>query len=289
MAGSELTQRIAVAGVGIPCGVLVIYFGAWSLGILLSVVAAVGALEVYRIAEATGGHPFRSLGMIAAALLVLSAAWSEGLACWAVPAVASVMILGLVALVGALFLRKTADGPLASVATTVLGAVYVGLSLSFAVHLRRFPGVSDGGRGWEGALILIFPLAVTWAGDSAAYFSGRLWGRTKLLPEVSPGKTVAGSVGQLLAALLTAALFGSLLINVHSGVVLPLWSAAAIGIVIGVVAQIGDLAESLLKREAGLKDSGTLFPGHGGVLDRFDSILFTVPVTYVLLLFLLQR
>ena len=288
MDGNDLGRRLAVAGVGIPCGVLVIYLGVWSVAVVLSIVAAIGVREVYLIAAASGWRPFQSLGIAASALLVLSAAWTGGLAVWSIAAVIIVLGLGLVALASAVFSRGLGDRPLASVATTVFGAVYVGGTLSFAVHLRGFPGMTDGGAGWDGALILIFPLTVTWAGDAVAYFSGRRWGRTKLLPSVSPGKTVAGAAGGLLGAMATATLFAGFLINPHSGAMLPLLSAAGVGLIVGCVSQVGDLAESLLKREARVKDSGTLFPGHGGVLDRFDSIFFSLPLTYALLHFLLE-
>ncbi len=288
MDGNDLGRRLMVAGVGIPCGVMVVYLGVWSVGVVLSIVAAIGVREVYLIAGASGGRPFQSLGIIASALLVLSAALTAQLAVWSIAAVTIVLGLSLVALVSAVFCRGPADRPLASVATTVLGVVYVGVTLSFAVHLRGFPGVADGGIGWDGALILIFPLTVTWVGDSVAYFSGHRWGRTKLLPSVSPGKTVAGAIGGLLGAMVTATLFAGFLINPHSGALLPWLSAALVGLIVGCVSQVGDLAESLLKREACVKDSGTLFPGHGGVLDRFDSIFFSLPVTYALFHFLLE-
>jgi phosphatidate cytidylyltransferase len=217
-------------------------------------------------------------------LLVLLAGWAGGFSAWSALAIATLVGLTLIALAGSVFFRMPDDGPLASVAVTVLAPVYVGGTLAFGVHLRGLPGVSDGSLGWDGAIVLIFPLVVTWVGDSAAYFSGRRWGRTKLLPAVSPGKTVAGAVGGLLGAVIAAAVYSTLLINPHTSMILSWASAAILGLLLGGIAQVGDLAESLLKREAGVKDSGTLLPGHGGLLDRFDSVLFTLPVTYALLL-----
>jgi phosphatidate cytidylyltransferase len=116
----------------------------------------------------------------------------------------------------------------------------------------------------------------TWAGDSAAYLAGRAFGRHKLAPVVSPGKTIEGALGGLLAAVLvSAAVFGM------SGA-LPIWAGALVGGVIGVCGQIGDLSESFLKRQAGVKDSGNLIPGHGGMLDRVDALLFAFPAALLM-------
>jgi phosphatidate cytidylyltransferase len=193
------------------------------------------------------------------------------------------VILLLATLGSAVFFRGPSGQPLASVAVTLLGPLYLGVTLGFAVLLRAFPGISDGEPGWSGALVGIFPLTVTWVGDTFAYFVGHRWGRKKLIPSVSPGKTVAGGIGGLVGSIVTAVAFSELLLNPYSGTGLSLAAAGALGLVIGAVGQVGDLAESLLKRGAGVKDSGALFPGHGGVLDRFDSVLFALPATYVLL------
>lgn len=278
-----------MAAVGVPFGVAVIYWGVWPVAVIMSAVAAIGAWEVFRIAEASGWRPFRLLGLATAVLLVVSAGWSAGTAGWSGWAGAITLALTLAGLAGAVFWRGPGAQPFAAVAATLLGAVYLGGTLGFAVRLRAFPGAHGGGAGWEGALVLIFPMTITWIGDTAAYFAGHRWGRVKLIPSVSPGKTVAGGIGGLVGAVLAAVLFAALLLKPYAGVRLSPISAAVVGVIVGAVAQVGDLAESLLKREAGVKDSGTLFPGHGGVLDRFDSILFALPVAYLLLTLLQSR
>jgi len=283
MALGDLGRRVAVAAVGIPFGVAVTWAGAGAVAIVMGVVALVGAAEVYRIAEARGWKPFRWIGVPASGLLVLVAAWSETFQVWAALAWVVLLLVTLGGLVGAVFLRGSSGSPLPAVATTLFGVLYVGATLSFAVHLRMLPGTGGGAPGWEGALVLVFPLAVTWIGDSGAYFAGHRWGRRKLLPGVSPGKTVEGGIGGLLGATAGAVLFSHFLLGPWSGLELPILSAALLGLLIGAVAQVADLSESLLKREAGLKDSGTILPGHGGVLDRFDAVFFTLPVTYLLL------
>jgi phosphatidate cytidylyltransferase len=124
---------------------------------------------------------------------------------------------------------------------------------------------------------VFFPLVVTWVGDTAAMFGGRLMGGPRLAPTVSPGKTRSGSAAGVVGGLLVAPLFGSWIFP-RVGLEIPMWQLVAIAAVLSVIGQIGDLVESLFKREAGVKDSSHLIPGHGGVLDRFDSLYFVVPV-----------
>ena len=288
MALGDLGRRVTVAAIGIPFGVAITYVGALAVAIVMAVVALVGAAEVYRITEARGWRPFRWIGIPTAGILVLMAAWVDTFQLWAAWAWAALLLATLGGLIGAVFLRGPAGSPLPAVATTLFGILYVGATLSFAVHLRMLPVSGGGAPGWSGALVLIFPLAVTWIGDSGAYFAGHRWGRRKLLPSVSPGKTIEGGIGGLLGATAGAVLFSLLLLNPWSGVELSIEYAALFGLLIGAVAQVADLAESLLKREAGVKDSGTLLPGHGGVLDRFDAVFFTLPVTYFLLPWLVR-
>jgi phosphatidate cytidylyltransferase len=167
----------------------------------------------------------------------------------------------------------------------VAGFVYGGGTLAFGLLLRSLPeGVGGGPLGlrWEGAFVVMFPLIVTWVGDSGAYFMGRRFGRRKLIPAVSPGKSVEGAWGGLAAAGVAAVLLHVLVLRTIPGLGLSLPVTAAIGLLLGVAAQVGDLAESVLKREAGVKDSGALLPGHGGILDRFDAVLFNLPLCWLL-------
>lgn len=130
---------------------------------------------------------------------------------------------------------------------------------------------------------MLFPLWVTWSGDSAAYFFGKRFGRRKLAPRVSPGKTVEGGLAGVVGSIVAGALAGLLMGSYENFPVGP-FAGGLIGMALSVAGQLGDLAESVLKREAGVKDSGTLLPGHGGALDRFDALFFTVPLTYGLVL-----
>jgi phosphatidate cytidylyltransferase len=150
---------------------------------------------------------------------------------------------------------------------SVLALVYIFLAWRWAYDLRAID------RYW-----LLYALAINWVGDIAAFYTGRTFGRHKLAPRVSPGKSWEGAAGSLAATVAGGVAYGQLI-----GLPLPPWQFAALSAVANVAGQVGDLAESALKRGAGVKDSGTLLPGHGGFLDRLDSSLFTLPVVYFFL------
>lgn len=285
MALSELGRRWIVASVGIPLAVLLVYAGGWTLAALLAAVAALGARELYRLAQRGDVAPLGWLGVPAAAFLVLLAAPDPTF-----PAVAFLSWILVVCLVaGALavtiWVRGPEGEPLASAAVTVAGVLYTGGTLSFGVLLRHLvpPGTEAAALSpWSGTLLFCWVLAVTWAGDSAAYFAGRRWGRAKLLPRVSPGKTVVGGVAGLAGSVAMGALWAGFGAPWLAPFGLSPWAGGLLGGVLGFLAQVGDLTESVLKREAGVKDSGAILPGHGGILDRFDALFFTIPGGYVL-------
>jgi len=262
----------------------VMWVGGWPFALFLALLAAVGTSETYGLARARGRRPFAWIGIPASVLLVLSAQASGSFEGWVVQAWTVVLLATLGSLVLALFWRGPEGDPLLAVGTTVFGLLYVGATLPFALHLRSFPSGTGEGAGWEGTFLVIFVLLVTWLGDASAYFGGRALGRRKLLPSVSPAKTVEGALAGLLGSMGGAALSCAFLLPIlGGGLPLSVGAASLLGLLIGGVAQLGDLAESLLKREAGVKDSGRILPGHGGVLDRFDAVLFTLPLTYALL------
>jgi phosphatidate cytidylyltransferase len=282
---SELGKRVGVAAVGIPLAILLLYIGGWPLALVLALLAAGGALELYRMARVRGIEPFDALGAALAAVFVLLAQAAPGARAelsWLLLIAATLLFAAL-----AIFRRGVARQPFGAIATTVLGAVFVGGAMAYGMALRNlgsdwtWGGASDAlASATGGAILLATPLALTWFGDTFAYFGGRAWGKRKLIPAVSPGKTVAGALSSLAGTVLIGALYAWLIFGVWLGVPLSLVAGAVLGLLVSITAQIGDLAESLLKREAGVKDSGHLLPGHGGILDRFDALLFTLPVTY---------
>jgi phosphatidate cytidylyltransferase len=195
----------------------------------------------------------------------------------------------LVILAIALFVRGASGKPLGAAASTVFGVIYTGGMLSFAYAIRYHPYVIEsvrvplGGLAvTAGGLLLLLPVLLTWASDIGAFFVGRALGKRKLMPSVSPGKTVAGAVGGLAATVLVGWLYARFVLTPSTQLAFVRGGIVGFSLLVSVAAQIGDLVESLLKREAGMKDSSHIIPGHGGVLDRFDSLLFVLPVAYIL-------
>jgi phosphatidate cytidylyltransferase len=200
----------------------------------------------------------------------------------------AVAVVGVAFLFLALAMRReplSAGFPAAAAAT--FGFVYVAIPLAMLVQLRQ--------QG-SGAFLILYILIVVWMGDTVAFYTGRALGRHKLAPRVSPGKTWEGTAGSLLGAIVCGTLVFAYSRPISSGLISaglltpaqaylppqmpPLWHFAALSAAINIAAQIGDLAESLLKRGAGVKDSGTILPGHGGMLDRIDALLFAAPVLW---------
>ncbi len=286
MSPGELAKRVAVAAVGIPLALLLIFLGGWPLTVFLAVISGLAAREFYGLGAAREIRALEKLGILGAVGLVLLAGAHlsfSGAAPWGM---ALLVTLLLSAAAGAIWVRWPGGNPMLAVPLTLAGALYTGGTLSFAVYLRHLPDFSEPlarGGAFQGPLLLVLPLAVTWASDSAAYFFGHAFGNRKLIPSVSPGKTVVGGMAGLLTAIFTGALIAGVFLQLSPNPWLSLGLGAGMGLLLGVTAQMGDLVESVLKREAGVKDSSDLLPGHGGILDRFDATFFTLPVAYGLL------
>jgi phosphatidate cytidylyltransferase len=288
---SELAKRWAVAVVAVPTVLLLLYLGGWPIAILVAVFAGFGAWECYRLADRVDVAALDGLGVASAAALVLMAAWRPTFVGFAPPALTLVGVLTMVGLVVAMRARGPARKPLEVVAITVFGALYAGLSLAFVPLLHALPtldgwgGVNTG--SWGGMWVVGLPLAATWIGDAVALYAGRAWGHGGLAPSISPKKSWVGVWAGLAGAGVAGALWFVVARAFLPG--LPIQGpvvAALVGVLLGVGAILGDLAESLLKREAGVKDSGALIPGHGGVLDRLDALTFTLPAAYAALVLL---
>lgn len=284
MISPELRNRILVAALGIPLALSAVHFGGWILAAVLSFVAAVAAREFYSLTSDPAGRPFRWLGIPASVLLVVLAALEPDFRRWADHAFVLLLLLGLVSYGAAIF-DKRVQRALVSAASTVAGALYTGGTLAFGIFIRSLPEVRGTfpAQPAEGFTLLLLPVLVTWAGDTCAYFAGRRFGRRRLAPRISPGKTVEGGIAGLLGAVATGFALGFLLDGSRNFPIEPA-VAALIGLLLGIAGQFGDLAESRLKREAGVKDSGDILPGHGGMLDRFDALFLAIPLAYGLIL-----
>lgn len=274
---NELARRAVVALIGAPIALGIIWLGGAPLATLAGALSGIAAWEYYRIARDGGTTPMSVVGIVLSAMIPL-AVHAQQLGVFAVPLVVWILV-PLFVLALSIWARGVDGKPLGAAATTIFGALYTGGTLSYIYALRYF-GYAVGDTA--GALVVIMPVVLTWASDTGAYFTGRLVGGPKLIPSVSPAKTISGAVGAVVATVGACAAFVHYLLKPQAQLAFSPTGLVIFAVCISVTAQIGDLTESLLKREAGVKDSGTLFPGHGGVLDRLDSLFFVLPVTYAL-------
>jgi phosphatidate cytidylyltransferase len=289
MAG-ELAKRVAVAAIGIPFAIFIIYIGGWPLAILLALIAALGAFEFIRIARLKDVFPQPVVTVAGALAFVLVAAmFSYPLALVAMWWLTTALVVIAAAVV--IWTRGVAGRPLASAAATVFGALLTGGTVSYAILLRNllhsYPSPLD--TPAAGLAVVAFPLAVTWLNDTFAYFGGKTFGKHKLIPRISPGKTVEGTIAGLAGSIITTILYTKFVFVDWLGLPFGVGYAILAAVALSAAAVIGDLAESLIKREAGVKDSGALLPGHGGVLDRFDALYFTLPTAYFLLVAIVMQ
>lgn len=279
---SNLVRRVGFAAVAIPIALGVVWYGGLALAFLLAVAGALGTRELFGLAERREIRPATTIGLVSAATIApvtyatLAAPDVRAIVVSAWPYAAGLWLMLI--LTWALAARAPGERPLEAAAITVLAVAYTGALPAFAVAIRH------GGyplRSWAGAWLVFFPLVVTWVCDTAAMFGGRAFGGPKLAPTVSPGKTRSGAIAGVIGGMAVAPIFAALIFP-RVGIALPLSELLVIAAVLSVVGQAGDLAESLFKREAGVKDSSNLIPGHGGVLDRLDSLYFVVPAAAAL-------
>ena len=274
---SALAKRIVSALVAAPVALIIIYLGGLPLAAFLAAVSAGCAWEFYRLAAAGGVEPLDPVGIPLAGavpLVVYAAAVGLYRPSLVVPAVVMLVILAAV-----IWARGPQRRPLGAVAATVMGILYTGCLLSFGYALREHP-YAVGQRA--GTALVAFPLVLTWASDIGAFFVGRAVGGPKLIPSVSPGKTISGALGGLAATVVVSWLYVRFALAPVALLTMTIPATILFGVLISISAQIGDLVESLLKREANVKDSSHLIPGHGGLLDRLDSLLFVLPMAYLL-------
>jgi phosphatidate cytidylyltransferase len=274
---SELTRRIIFAVIAAPASVGIVYMGDWALTIVLSVLAALAAWELFRMAREAGANPLEPAGIALAALIPIGVhAQRHGFYTLSLTALVAIALL---LFASTIWFRGPGGRPLSAVSITTFGVLYAGL-FAYIYALRYHDYAVGAGAG---TILVFLPILLTWATDVGAYAFGRTLGKKKLIPSVSPGKTVEGAVGGLGLAIVICLLYVRFLLMPYGHLGLTIQGAILFGIVVSVAAQTGDLAESLLKREAGVKDSSRIIPGHGGILDRFDSLLFVLPIAFLLL------
>jgi len=271
---SPAWKRIASSIVLIPFFVWVTTGApAWVFQLLVVAASAVACRELARMFERTGRPIATWLTVGVGAALTASFATSlytglgiNGHAVRWMPTPELALLVG-VGLICSAPLWSSGRPLVESTANTLFGAIYIGWLLGYAIWLQ--------GRA-DGPQLVLFLVGVTWAGESAAYLVGSSVGRRRLAPVLSPGKTVEGAIAQVIVSIAAALALGFWLLPACG-----LLGAAGAGVVLGVIGQVGDLAESAIKRSIGTKDTGDLIPGHGGMLDRIDSLLFNAPALYL--------
>ncbi len=261
-----LKQRVITGAVGVPLVILAIWFGEpWPwFTLLIAAATLAGTYEFYNMANFDRREPLIYLGLLWALALVLNPHYRN-------PDILPIVITAtmLISLIWLLH-RPLKERKFRDWAWIIVGALYVGWMLSYWLTLR---GLEDG-RNW-----VYLAMLTTFANDTGAYFIGRARGKHKLAPAISVGKTWEGAIGGLICAILGAMVIVTVL-NLISPFTFKYWQIVLLGFVVSLFAQLGDLVESLLKRNMGVKESGNLLPGHGGILDRFDSLIFVGAVVY---------
>ncbi len=259
----SLLLRILTAAVGIPTILILLWFGGWVVFGAIAIIIGWASFEMHRMLTGAGMRPL-SLFSLALSLNFLAAA---SFPTWRLSLIeGGISILLLVSLTWLLLARKTLDGSLVDWALTMAVPFYIGWPLSFFLRLRGSEAGFSQGFWWT-----LVVLGGVWAYDSAAFFTGAYLGRHKLATPASPSKTWEGVIGGIIGAVAVTLLITRTL-NI------PFYHAIILGVLISIAGQIGDLAESLIKRQTHVKDSSHLIPGHGGILDRIDSQLFGILV-----------
>jgi phosphatidate cytidylyltransferase len=286
---SNLTLRLLTAGVLAPWIIWVCWTGGWPYVATVIFLVVIGTQEFYGFIEEKGATPQRTLGLVGVVALPIVA--YVGDAFWATSLMTLVLLGALILQLAQAEIREA----IVSVSATFFGVVYVGWLLSHAVFVRfigdeltyRYGAAAEAIPADVGIFFMLLCLTAAVLCDTGAFFVGRRLGRRKLAPTISPNKTVEGAIGGIVVGAL-----GAVLVKLFFDAFVPgdlardfsVTAAALFGLVIAPVSILGDLIESILKRDARRKEAGFVLPGVGGILDRIDSALFAIPVTYYLLL-----
>ncbi len=267
-----LSQRVKAALIFVPLVLIMIYLGGWVYNLFFAAVLLVAAFEYARLFKAMGTHPSLVLMLVGVALFIVQR--------WLLPVYFVSILISIVILLAAVTAlvqyERGDDKAALNFGITLSGIFYLGWIGSFLFELRALPD----GLGW-----VLTALPAVWLADSGAYFIGRWLGKAKMTPRLSPNKSWAGIGG----AILFGTVFGALLVLLWRSVGwlpvgTPLWQGMMIGLVVAVVSPVGDLLISLFKRTAGVKDTGNIIPGHGGILDRIDTWIWAALLGYYLVL-----
>ncbi|MFI5253519.1 MAG: phosphatidate cytidylyltransferase [Bacteroidota bacterium] len=305
-------QRIITAAIAIPIILFICMQGGWFFFIFIALASAFALKEFYSLVQTKGAKPMVTLGVISGVFvncsfyvtkLHIMIAGLLGVSGVPFPTSAQFLLITLlisIAVFGLVELFRNNGSAILNLSTTIMGVLYIPLFFGAFIGIRElfipldfpmmrfFPNPNfetsvlniETAYRWGGVTVISI-FAIIWICDSAAYYGGMLTGKHKLFPRVSPNKSWEGAMFGFIFAIGTAVAAKALVLPY-----LNYGEAIVIGIIVGTIGQMGDLVESLIKRDAGVKDSSNLIPGHGGVLDRFDSLLFVAPIVYLYLDFI---
>jgi phosphatidate cytidylyltransferase len=274
---SSILLRLIASFVFIPCLYIITKAGGYYFLALMDIVILIGIWEFYSMMEWKGIRPYKGIGCLCGLVLSWYFYIQNG-------TYANLFLtLALIGIMSLELTRRDNKTAIYHISTTVLGVIYIAFLGSHLVLLREFP--NEAGLDYNlGSSLVFLAFLVTWSGDTLAYTVGKSIGRHPLLPRISGKKTVEGSAGCVAGSLL-----GGVVAKYSFAPFLELWQALTIGAMAALIGQLGDLVESMIKRDAEIKDTSDTIPGHGGVLDRFDSLLFTAPLLYYFVKFVVFR
>jgi phosphatidate cytidylyltransferase len=272
---SSIVMRVLASVVFIPCFIVITRRGGYHFLALIDIVIFIGLWEFYAMMEAKRIRPYKGIGILCGLALSWYVFFQAGI-------YANMFLtLALMAIMGLELTRRDNTEAVYHVATTILGVIYVGFLSSHIVLLRELPHQIDVPYAMGSAFVFL-AFVITWASDTGAYLVGVSIGRRALIPRISENKTWEGAFGGLIFAVA-----GALVAKYTFATFISLWQAVLLGLLGSTVGMAGDLVESMLKRDVDIKDASGTIPGHGGVLDRFDSLLFTAPLIYYILKFVI--
>ena len=268
---TELAKRISVAALGIPLLVVTTYLGGWYFFAVIAIISVVAQREFYQIQADKSIYPQSVSGIVIGLALLLAIQLDQ----WLLTVV--ILVLGMMIIMATEMFRRHKN-VLTQIGVTLLGIFYIPFFLGCLLYLRELVDVLIPGIPDAGFRFVIMMFVAIWICDTFAYMFGRKIGKHKLYQKVSPHKTIEGGIAGIIGSLMVLGI-----IKLSSVLPLTWFQTVIFGLVIGIIGQLGDLVESSFKRDAGVKDTSALLPGHGGMLDRFDSIIFVSPILLILI------
>lgn len=265
---NNFLKRTMTIIIGVPLVFLAILWKEFPFFIVIIIIALLGLRELYSMARKQGYKPLYILGAILTSYFILISVYDIYSLNYYIENIVITFFI-ILSFIIQLF-KKDYSKVLTEISITIFGSIYLGYLFSFILKIKDLP---------NGNYFLISLLIITWANDTGAYLIGTKLGKNKIFPKISPKKTIEGSIGGIIFGIASTFAFKSWL-N------LTFYELLSLGLIISIIAQLGDLFESVLKRGSGIKDSGTLVPGHGGILDCLDSLMFTAPVFYYYIILL---